>query len=343
MKKHIAISVTLLLIFIWLVIALLNKENRRITQVIPTETNAPVIPSGTNAPVELPGTNAPVELPGGGGPITIANSVTNPLALYVPPRKGGTNPGKGGTNPGKGGKPTSPKLDQFGNPIGSEHDLCKDGAHKGKTIIILSIGGGTSLDRVTPALQTKGFSVVSHKTLPSSQALRLELSKACQIWIISDCSRSVHYKPKHIEAIKDFFDSGKGVYIWGDNDPCYADANALGKALLGVDMWGNTPGQQVVKKSLGPGKPGFVTHPITTGLNSIYEGITIATIGEAQNIQPIMRGSANNVVTAVYDRDGKRAVIDGGFTRLWPQFWGKTAGTARFVKNAACWLVNPKR
>ena len=36
------------------------------------------------------------------------------------------------------------------------------------------------------------------------------------------------------------------------------------------------------------------------------------------------------------------AVIDGGFTRLMPRFWNKTAGTARFVKNAACWLVNDK-
>jgi hypothetical protein len=54
-----------------------------------------------------------------------------------------------------------------------------------------------------------------------------------------------------------------------------------------------------------------------------------------------MTGSDSDLITAVYDRDGKRAIIDGGFTRLYNK-WDE-AGTARFVKNAASWLVNWER
>jgi hypothetical protein len=231
-------------------------------------------------------------------------------------------------------------VDEFKNLEGTEHDLCKNGAHEGKTIVVLQLYNSFSFNEATKALETKGFKVVHHKTPPPPENLRLELREACQIWVISTTKRLLN--EQHIRVIKEFFERGKGVYIWGDNDPCNADALPLAIALLEVEIGGNSPGQQVVKKSLGPGKPGFITHQISTGLDNIYEGTTIATIGDSENIQPIMRGSAGNVVTAVYDRDGKRAVIDGGFTRLYPSYWNKTAGTARFVKNAACWLVNDK-
>jgi hypothetical protein len=46
-------------------------------------------------------------------------------------------------------------------------------------------------------------------------------------------------------------------------------------------------------------------------------------------------------VSAFYDRGGKRAIFDGGFTRLYRQW--DTAGTARYVKNAAAWLANYER
>ena len=232
-------------------------------------------------------------------------------------------------------------VDEFENFEGTEHDLCKDGAHEGETIVVLNlIHRQISFAEATKALGKKGFKVVHHKSPPSPENLRLELGNACQIWVISSTSRLLN--EQHLQVIKEFFERGRGVYIWGDNDPFFADANVLGKALLGVEMRGDTRGGKVVKKSLGADKPGFIAHPITNGLDNIFEGATIATIGDSENIQPIMRGSAGNVVTAVYESDGKRAVIDGGSTRLMPRFWNKTAGTARFVKNAACWLVNDK-
>jgi len=58
-------------------------------------------------------------------------------------------------------------------------------------------------------------------------------------------------------------------------------------------------------------------------------------------LKPLIWSSDGKVVTAVYERDGKRAILDGGFTRLYNNW--DTAGTGRYVKNAAAWLVNAER
>ncbi|MEI6065373.1 MAG: hypothetical protein WCQ26_12320, partial [Pseudanabaena sp. ELA748] len=106
---------------------------------------------------------------------------------------------------------------------------------------------------------------------------------------------------------------------------------------------GNTMGDQVLKPQNKPNSAGagFASHLITTGLEYLYEGITIATVQSSNELQPLIYGSANNVVTSIYDRDGKRAIIDGGFTRLYHKW--DTAGTGRYVKNSAGWLVNYER
>lgn len=48
-----------------------------------------------------------------------------------------------------------------------------------------------------------------------------------------------------------------------------------------------------------------------------------------------------NIVTSAYEGQGKRLIFDGGFTRLY-NGWN-TAGTPRYVKNAAAWLQNVER
>ena len=142
--------------------------------------------------------------------------------------------------------------------------------------------------------------------------------------------------------IKKFFNSGKGVYIWGDNQPYYADANYVSKALIDVEMTGNLMGNTVVNLQMEEKKAGVMpNHLITTGLQYVYEGITIATLSDNKDLTPIIYGSADNLVTAVYEKDGKRLILDGGFTRLFINW--DTAGTGRYVKNAAAWLVNYER
>jgi hypothetical protein len=233
--------------------------------------------------------------------------------------------------------------DRFGNALGNQNDLGRDGAFEGQTVAVIQLYTGEGFDFSLPraALKEKGFSVYRWSNAPPPAAeLAQALKKACQLWIISDSSRRLG--PDHLKAIKAFFDSGHGVYIWGDNEPYYADANYVAEALLGTKMLGDVPGDRVVPLQEKKNKHGVVPNLLlTTGLEHLYEGITIATVQPNQTLRPLLYGSADNLVAAYYDANGRRAILDGGFTRLYLKW--DTAGTARYVKNAAAWLVNVER
>jgi hypothetical protein len=237
----------------------------------------------------------------------------------------------------------APPRDSHGNAAGQQYDLAVDGAFKGQTVAVLHLYTGEGFDFSLPkaALAQKGFSVYRWiNNPPPPKELAEALKKSCQLWIISDTSRKL--TDEHIKIIKDYFDAGHGVYVWGDNEPYYADANAVAEALFGVKMLGNLPGAQVVNLQQKGVQRGILpNHLLSTGLEHLYEGVTIATIQPNHSLQPLVYGSAGNLVTAFYDRGGKRAVLDGGFTRLYISW--DDAGTARYVKNAAAWLVNVER
>lgn len=233
--------------------------------------------------------------------------------------------------------------DSYGNAQGNQYDLAVDGAFEGQTIAVLHLYTGEGFDFALPtgALKEKGFSVYRWMNgPPPAEELKEGLDKACQLWIISSSTQMLN--ADHLKVIKEFFDAGKGVYIWGDNEPYYADANYVAKALIGVEMTGNTMGNNVVDLMMGGKKVGVMpNHLITTGLQHLYEGITIATLSDNEDLEPLVYGSAGNLVTAVYEKDGKRLILDGGFTRLYVNW--DTAGTGRYVKNAAAWLVNVEK
>jgi hypothetical protein len=239
---------------------------------------------------------------------------------------------------------TKPAEDKFGNVAGNQYDLARDGAFDGETVAVLHLytGEGFDFHLPTAALKEKGFSVYRWSNgVPPAAELESGLAKASQLWVISGASPLLG--EEHLRIIKKFFDQGHGVYVWGDNEPYYADANAVASRLVGATMSGNLPGAQVVgMRALGATGPGLTRdHLVTTGLEQLYEGITIATVKPGAHMQPLVFGSAGNLVTSIYEHDGKRAIVDGGFTRLYVHW--DTAGTARYVKNAAAWLANAER
>lgn len=236
------------------------------------------------------------------------------------------------------------KRDGFGNADGNKYDLVKDGAFQGLQIAVLHlyIGEGFNFSEPQKALVEKGFTIKRWRnTPPSANELKNVLANSCQLWIISD--RTKKLTDAHLQVIKEFFNAGKGLYIWGDNVPYYADANYVANALFGGNMTGDTRGDKVLSfNKYSQQKMGIKgNHDITTGIANLYEGITIATIKPNNNLTPLLYGSAKNLITAIYNKNGKRAIIDGGFTRLYVKW--DTAGTGRYVKNAAAWLVNYDR
>lgn len=233
--------------------------------------------------------------------------------------------------------------DRFGNPQGSEYDLAEDGSFKKYTIVVLNLCDECNFIKPRQALEKKGFKIVEFKTVPSEHELRSALKgDNVQLWIVTD--RIAHLYPAHVSIIKEFFESGHGVYFWGDNDPFYADLNVLLPAIFGsVTVTGNRLGDQVLGIQKGLGQPGIVEdHPITTGIVTFYEGITISEVVDPKRVlTPLIHGSEHQIVAAYYDKHERRAIIDGGFTRLYYKW--DSAGTDRYIVNAAAWLANIER
>ena len=147
-------------------------------------------------------------------------------------------------------------------------------------------------------------------------------------------------------------DTKKGLFIWGDNDPYFADANAILLRLpffkRSVSLAGNFPAEGILTEHPAPsamraqGSSGFKPHFITTGLESLYEGVTISDVRDPQQLceRIITCSDKKSHVTCLHNSSTHRVIIDGGMTRLYPEAWCKTAGTSRFVTNAACYLAN---
>ena len=246
-------------------------------------------------------------------------------------------------------------LDKYGNPQGEQYDLAKRNGFQGFSIIILCGDifhfQGENFEQgmregPIPALKSKGFNVrmISPDDREffignhyNAQALSSVLQKDTQLWIIS--SPTQYFDMASAAVVERFYKNGGGLYLWGDNDPWHADADYMGKRLFGVTMSGEYEGEHVIGVRANGSLTGIIPgHPISTGIAHFYEGCTIAAVKTNQNVLPLVYSSDQNVVTAYSEQNGRRLLIDGGFTRLYYKW--NSAGTDRFVTNCAAWLAN---
>jgi hypothetical protein len=223
--------------------------------------------------------------------------------------------------------------------------LSPDGSFIGETIAVLQLytGEGFTFAEPTAALECKGFTILRWTSVPSERAFKEGLKKSCQLWIISDASTTL--PSGHLSLVRQLVDDRKGLFVWADNDPFTVAANQVLAAIpetSSLKLKGNYIGDKVLCEASDTGSgSGFSKHLVTTGLEKLYEGITVASVKGMQAVHvPIIRASDGTVITAFTEQNGKRILMDGGFTRLMPDRWNRTAGTARFVTNAACWLFN---
>jgi len=235
-------------------------------------------------------------------------------------------------------------FDKHGNPQGDQFDLAKDGSLKGYRVVILNCCSQyLTTDFSIRVLRKKGFEVVvyTEKNLPSEQTLRGLLNdNKTQCWLIS--GHRVNLSNSLINVIIDAYKAGHGLYIWGDNDPWYADANAILERTHGIKLYGNIPGAKVVSIQSRAGGPGIIAnHPISTGIINFYEGVTVSVVPCKNGLRALVYGSEGNIVTAYDDSNKTRLLVDGGFTRLYVDT--DKAGTDRYVVNAAVWLANLER
>ena len=242
-------------------------------------------------------------------------------------------------------------FDKHGNPQGDEFDLAKDGSMNGFDVIIINSDTRehTECPFVMNTLKKKGFRAYWYNcfeysnTLPDINTfINMINSNKAQVWIIS--YTSVYIPEPYINAIIDAYKKGHGLYLWGDNDPFHAEVNCFLNKIYGQGnlMAGNYYGDKVIsirKNNYGPGI--ILGHPIATGIQNFYEGITIASIRLIQNLKPLVYDSNNGIVTVYDDSNGRRLLVDGGFTRMFVAT--DKAGTDRFLDNCAVWLANVEK
>ena len=137
------------------------------------------------------------------------------------------------------------------------------------------------------------------------------------------------------------------MYIFGDNDPYYTDANRVAFRLFGAYMCGFYEARKNIyrdqKMNILNGYPSACMKPhiIMTNINCLFEGDTTSEIIDKNNeLEPVLYGSAGNLTVAVYDKNGKRAVMDTGLTRMLNENYLRFEGVDRYIKNATTFLAH---
>lgn len=242
-------------------------------------------------------------------------------------------------------------FDEFGNPVGRAFDLggVDDSRLKGEKILFYIAYDGTKfgeqfewhLAQQAVAERSLHMDIVVGPSNGNCTISEKMLGGYSQLWYSSD--NRVTLSKKQTQMIQDFVDAGNGLLLWADNEPFFADANLLAKKIVRTTFSGNKPGGRILLPGdkLEPGY--FIEHPLTQGINNLFEGITICTIARAANIKILAQSHDKQLCMGCYDEGGKRVVLDTGFTKLIQGQFYKTAGTARYFRNIAFWLSRGAR
>lgn len=240
-------------------------------------------------------------------------------------------------------------LDAFGNPDGLQHDLGGDRNElcAGKRILLYSaFDPGRYREHYTwedavNAVAARGFMMDVCLRAEQGTIDHLDLGLYDQLWFLSAEMETV--TPDLLAKIDAFVAAGKGLLIWADNDPHVADANVLAQRYTGSTFSGNDLGDRVLQPGdwLAGGR--FIAHPLTEGLHNLYEGITICRITPGPEVTVLACSSDGYPCMATFDNGTFRIVLDTGFTKLSQGKFDRTAGTARYVRNIAFWLLRDSR
>lgn len=193
----------------------------------------------------------------------------------------------------------------------------------------------TNFNKMINVLDTYGFESALLAKDVDSLSFKITLDSVQQLWIISD--KSNHLDSVKLAMIEQFYKSGKGVFVLADNEPYNLDANKVLNQLENIKISGNYICDKVLqKKSKTDTISTIRPHAVTKNLNYFYEGFTVASIEKSgKNIEPIIFGSEGNLIVASYSENGKRLLIDGGFTRMYNKW---NSETATYIINVANWL-----
>lgn len=238
-------------------------------------------------------------------------------------------------------------FDAFGNPLNTALELGRvDDDHLHSEKILLYVGYTQEVYEWHHAQEAVAernihMDIVKAPSQGRCSLSQNQLSDYSQLWYVSD--RTPTLDAQQVGMIERYVKDGNGLLIWADNDPYFADANLIAKKTIGTRFSGNLQGDAVLTlgEQLRPGR--FIEHPLTQGINKLYEGITISTIAPARDLTILAQSHDGQLCMACFERDQQRIVLDTGFTKLKQGAFHKTAGTARYFRNIAFWLAKATR
>lgn len=232
------------------------------------------------------------------------------------------------------------KRDGRGNPLGDIYGLGKPGAFAGSKIYFIK-QYLFDHSKIVQALEYLGFNVFITEKFDT----KISLENFDQVWFVSD-QRAMLSK-SDISSIVAYWRRGGSLYILGDNDPYFYDANILLKACNLPTMSGDYYASRDVvnmttEDTSGVGFNG--SHPTLRGVVRASEGITIAHFDEQSvkdiNATVLLRNTQGKISMFIVEKDaetGTGAIMASGcFTQLFPQCWSHDA--ARWKSNDACYL-----
>jgi hypothetical protein len=239
-------------------------------------------------------------------------------------------------------------FDRFGNPEGRAFDLGggDEDRIRGESILlyICPVPDGVYAEQEMQALMAERGLHLDIRHAPAYGGCTLDarlLAGYSQLWYISGDTPTL--SDQQVQMIVDYVRSGNGLAIWADNEPYYADANLLARALTGSSFSGYLQGGQVMV----PGPPDtagrFVEHQLTLGVNNLYEGITIPTIDPGTGVTILGKSHDGQRNFGCFEREGQRVVLDAGFTKLYSMYYHESAGLGRYLSNIAFWLARGSR
>ncbi len=172
-----------------------------------------------------------------------------------------------------------------------------------------------------------------------------------------DVALSPRHAPdaKAYAAIEEFVAAGKGLCLLADDEPFTAEADELARRLFGARVSGNYVADKVAAvrgRGLTPaevrkfgGQFEVDDHALLTGVNFLFEGITVSNVSKSDKLAVAMTASDGRTLLAVSKVAGWRVVIDCGFTRYChgptprTSYITKTPGTVRLAQNIAAYLA----
>ncbi|CAF1301588.1 unnamed protein product [Rotaria sordida] len=244
-------------------------------------------------------------------------------------------------------------FDRYHNPTGRIYDLGRDSAFSEYSILIAQFYtdwefNDTAMKIPIDALKVKGFHVTHVKT--EDKCIKEMASNRYQIvWIIS--TNNIQ-NSSFISALTTYHSSGGAIFLFADNTPYVCHVSEFLKTKFGITLEGDYYGDKtLVYKENGYQQTGhFGQHDIFTGIENLYEGITIchpvySTPPSRTKFITIATATDGNSSIAVYDplltsTEG-RLCLDCGFTKLFRKW--DSAGTERYIINASCWLLGMEK